>query len=451
MQLVPPLMALRDAVGIERVVVDTYQSVAGTGHKAIVELEEQVKAHAEGRAEGRERLPAPDRVQRPARTSTCSSTTGTRRRSGRSSPRAARSSTCRSSGSAARPSASRCSSATPRRSTSRRARRSRPTRPATLFAGVKGVVVQDDPAEQRLPARDRGHGIGRRVRRPGAPGPVDRRQPRPRLLGRVATTCARARRRTPSRSPRRSSSAAGSARRPRAPARSGRRGAGPRDARRAPGGARGHRRRGPGLHAVPPATRRGRRPSRARATRTPRSSSSARARASTRTARAGRSSVAPAACSCGSWRRSAGSARTCSSPTSSSAARPTTATRSRTRSRPARRTCGASSRCSTRRSSSPSVATRWARSCPGARIGQAHGTSQPVDPETGAANALVFAMYHPAAALRTPARRARQLRRHRAASPSVLVRGPRAPRPGGASPRPRPGDHDSRAGTRSRT
>ena len=49
MQLVPPLMALRDAVGIERVVVDTYQAVAGTGHKAIVELEEQVKAHAEGR------------------------------------------------------------------------------------------------------------------------------------------------------------------------------------------------------------------------------------------------------------------------------------------------------------------------------------------------------------------------------------------------------------------
>jgi aspartate-semialdehyde dehydrogenase len=49
MQLVPPLMALRDAVGLERVVVDTYQAVAGTGHKAIVELEEQVKAHAEGR------------------------------------------------------------------------------------------------------------------------------------------------------------------------------------------------------------------------------------------------------------------------------------------------------------------------------------------------------------------------------------------------------------------
>jgi uracil-DNA glycosylase len=40
---------------------------------------------------------------------------------------------------------------------------------------------------------------------------------------------------------------------------------------------------------------------------------------------------------------------------------------------------------------------------PGARISQAHGTMRPVDPATGASSALVFAMYHPAAALRTPA------------------------------------------------
>jgi len=43
------------------------------------------------------------------------------------------------------------------------------------------------------------------------------------------------------------------------------------------------------------------------------------------------------------------------------------------------------------------------RFMPGARISQAHGTMRPADPETGAAAALVFAMYHPAAALRTPA------------------------------------------------
>ncbi|HEX8026767.1 MAG TPA: aspartate-semialdehyde dehydrogenase [Candidatus Limnocylindrales bacterium] len=49
MQLAPVLMALRDAVGIERVVVDTYQSVSGTGAEAIEELEGQIRAHAEGR------------------------------------------------------------------------------------------------------------------------------------------------------------------------------------------------------------------------------------------------------------------------------------------------------------------------------------------------------------------------------------------------------------------
>ncbi len=48
MQLVPVLMALRDSVGIERVVVDTYQSVSGTGADAIVELEGQIRAHVAG-------------------------------------------------------------------------------------------------------------------------------------------------------------------------------------------------------------------------------------------------------------------------------------------------------------------------------------------------------------------------------------------------------------------
>jgi aspartate-semialdehyde dehydrogenase len=48
MQLVPVLMALRDAVGLERVVVDTYQAVSGTGAEAIAELEGQVRAYAAG-------------------------------------------------------------------------------------------------------------------------------------------------------------------------------------------------------------------------------------------------------------------------------------------------------------------------------------------------------------------------------------------------------------------
>lgn len=41
------------------------------------------------------------------------------------------------------------------------------------------------------------------------------------------------------------------------------------------------------------------------------------------------------------------------------------------------------------------------RFMPGARIGQAHGSTAPVDPETGARAATVYALYHPAAALRS--------------------------------------------------
>jgi aspartate-semialdehyde dehydrogenase len=50
MQLVPVLMALRDAVGLERVVVDTYQAVSGTGADAIAEFEGQIRAHVAGEA-----------------------------------------------------------------------------------------------------------------------------------------------------------------------------------------------------------------------------------------------------------------------------------------------------------------------------------------------------------------------------------------------------------------
>jgi DNA polymerase len=43
------------------------------------------------------------------------------------------------------------------------------------------------------------------------------------------------------------------------------------------------------------------------------------------------------------------------------------------------------------------------RFMPGVRISQAHGTTRIADPATGARDATVLAMYHPAAALRTPA------------------------------------------------
>jgi aspartate-semialdehyde dehydrogenase len=50
MQLAPVLMALRDSVGLERVIVDTYQSVSGTGADALTELENQIRAHVAGEA-----------------------------------------------------------------------------------------------------------------------------------------------------------------------------------------------------------------------------------------------------------------------------------------------------------------------------------------------------------------------------------------------------------------
>ena len=59
MQLVPVLMALRDAVGLERVIVDTYQSVSGTGADAIAELEGQVRAHAAGKVKQASVYPHP--------------------------------------------------------------------------------------------------------------------------------------------------------------------------------------------------------------------------------------------------------------------------------------------------------------------------------------------------------------------------------------------------------
>ena len=60
------------------------------------------------------------------------------------------------------------------------------------------------------------------------------------------------------------------------------------------------------------------------------------------------------------------------------------------------------------------------RFMPGARISQAHGTARPADPASGAADALVLAMYHPAAALRTPAIE-RESYDDAAAIPTVLL------------------------------
>ena len=58
---------------------------------------------------------------------------------------------------------------------------------------------------------------------------------------------------------------------------------------------------------------------------------------------------------------------------------------------------------------------------PGARISSAHGTLRPVDPATGAQDALAFAMYHPAAAFRQNALK-ETLRSDMAEIPGALIR-----------------------------
>ncbi|HEX8026766.1 MAG TPA: uracil-DNA glycosylase [Candidatus Limnocylindrales bacterium] len=87
---------------------------------------------------------------------------------------------------------------------------------------------------------------------------------------------------------------------------------------------------------------------------------------------------------------------------------------------------------------------------PGSRISQIHGTFAPADPATGARDALTYALYHPAAALRSteverqsfvdiaglPAALAEGRRRraeHRAAAPAAAVVGAR---PSTATPGP---------------
>jgi aspartate-semialdehyde dehydrogenase len=59
MQLAPVLMALRDSVGLERVVVDTYQAVSGTGADAIAELDGQIRAYVAGQPQNSHVYPHP--------------------------------------------------------------------------------------------------------------------------------------------------------------------------------------------------------------------------------------------------------------------------------------------------------------------------------------------------------------------------------------------------------
>ena len=65
MQMVVALKPILDAVGIERLVVSTYQAVSGTGQRAVEELHDQTRAVLEATdIPAAADLPAPDRLQR---------------------------------------------------------------------------------------------------------------------------------------------------------------------------------------------------------------------------------------------------------------------------------------------------------------------------------------------------------------------------------------------------
>ncbi len=59
MQMVVPLKPIMDEAGIERLVISTYQSVSGTGQRAIAELREQSRAQLDGREAVPEVYPRP--------------------------------------------------------------------------------------------------------------------------------------------------------------------------------------------------------------------------------------------------------------------------------------------------------------------------------------------------------------------------------------------------------
>ena len=149
--LVVALKPIADAVGLERVIVSSYQSVSGTGQAAVTELREQSAGYLAGDEPEPVRLPAPDRVQRAAPHRRLRRERLHRRgaQGRRRDPQDARH--ARPARSAPPACACRCSTPTPRRCTSRPPSTITADAARNLLMGAPGVVLVDEPALNRYP------------------------------------------------------------------------------------------------------------------------------------------------------------------------------------------------------------------------------------------------------------------------------------------------------------
>ena len=205
--------AARQRSGIERVVVDTYQSVSGTGADALAELEGQIRAHVAGEAPVANVYPHPIAFNALPEIDVFLPNGYTKEewKVVNENRKILDLPDLRISCTAVRipvfVSHSEAVHVETREPIT-------PERARELFAAVPGVIVQDDPADARLPAGHRGRRPRRDLRRARPPRRLDRRTTAASRSGSSRTTCARARRRTPSSSPRSCASGTGSSPRP---------------------------------------------------------------------------------------------------------------------------------------------------------------------------------------------------------------------------------------------
>ena len=152
--LVVALKPIADAVGLERVIVSSYQSVSGTGQAAVTELREQSAGYLAGDEPEPAVYPHPIAFNAMPHIGDFGEDgyTGEERRSPTRPARCSACPTCRSAPPAC---ACRCSTPTPRRCTSRPPSSITADAARNLLMVAPGVVLVDEPALSRYPlARD---------------------------------------------------------------------------------------------------------------------------------------------------------------------------------------------------------------------------------------------------------------------------------------------------------